>query len=82
LDARIARLRERLKNGDPNPAPDELLAAINRAIEKREELVAAQRPAGATADHARIFVAGFVTFDADIPLAAVREAATKSLVVL
>jgi len=45
-------------------------------------LVAAQRTTGATADHARIFVAGFVTFDAGIPLAAVRKAATKSLAAL
>jgi hypothetical protein len=57
LDGRIARLRDRLKNGDPDLAPDELQAAIERAMEKREQLVAAQRPAAAKADHARILAA-------------------------
>lgn len=38
LDARIERLRERLKRGDPDMAPDELQAAIDRAEVKRREL--------------------------------------------
>jgi hypothetical protein len=38
LDARIARLRERLKNGDADLAPDELEIAIAGALGKRQEL--------------------------------------------
>jgi DNA invertase Pin-like site-specific DNA recombinase len=38
LVARIARLRERLKNGDPDMPADELQAAIDRAEAKRREL--------------------------------------------
>ncbi len=44
LDARIMRLRERLKDGDPDLAADELQAGIDRAENKRRELVDA-RPA-------------------------------------
>jgi hypothetical protein len=36
--ARIARLRERLKNGDPDMPADELQAAIDRAEAKRGKL--------------------------------------------
>jgi site-specific DNA recombinase len=39
LDARIARLKERLKNGDPDMAADELHAAIDRAEQKRHQLI-------------------------------------------
>ena len=38
LTARIERLRERLKQGDPDMAADEIEAAIDRAEEKRAEL--------------------------------------------
>src|SRR5882757_2819662 len=44
LDTRIARLRERLKAGDPDFAADELQAGIERAESKRRELLDA-RPA-------------------------------------
>ncbi|HWM69949.1 MAG TPA: recombinase family protein [Steroidobacteraceae bacterium] len=44
LDARIARLRERLRAGDPDLAADELQAGIERAESKRRELLDA-RPA-------------------------------------
>jgi hypothetical protein len=44
LDARIMRLRERLKAGDPDLAADELQAGIDRAEKKRRELLDA-RPA-------------------------------------
>jgi hypothetical protein len=44
LDARIERLRERLKAGDPDLAADELEAGIQRAENKRHELLNA-RPA-------------------------------------
>lgn len=39
LDARIMRLRERLKAGDPDLTPDELQAAIERADAKRRDLL-------------------------------------------
>jgi hypothetical protein len=39
LEARIARLRERLERGDPDLTTDELLAAIERAEAKRRELM-------------------------------------------
>jgi len=42
LDARIVRLRERLKQGDPDMAADEIQAAIDRAEVKRRELEAQQ----------------------------------------
>ena len=42
LDARLERLRERLRKGDPDMAPDEIQAAIDRAQAKRAELEAAQ----------------------------------------
>jgi predicted nucleic acid-binding Zn-ribbon protein len=38
LDARITRLRERLKAGDPDLMADELQAGIERAENKRREL--------------------------------------------
>jgi site-specific DNA recombinase len=38
LDARLERLRERLKNGDPDMMPDELQATIERVEAKRREL--------------------------------------------
>ena len=38
LEARIARLRARMKAGDPDMPQDELQAAIDRAEEKRREL--------------------------------------------
>jgi site-specific DNA recombinase len=38
LEARIARLRDRLKRGDPDIPDDELQAAIDRAEEKHREL--------------------------------------------
>jgi site-specific DNA recombinase len=44
LDARIIRLRERLKAGDPDLAADELQAGIERAENKRRQLLDA-RPA-------------------------------------
>ena len=40
FDNRIARLRERLRTGDPDMAADELQAAIERAEAKRRELQA------------------------------------------
>lgn len=45
LDSRIARMRERLKAGDPDLTADELQVAIERAEGKRRELLEA-RPAG------------------------------------
>ncbi len=38
LDARIMRLRERMKAGDPDLTPDELQAAIDRAEAKRRQV--------------------------------------------
>jgi hypothetical protein len=38
LEARIARLRDRLKHGDPDMPEDELQAAMGRSEEKRREL--------------------------------------------
>jgi hypothetical protein len=46
LDARIARLRERLKNGDPHLTSDELQATIERAENKRRELEHARNGIG------------------------------------
>jgi len=42
LDARIERLRERQKAGDPDMTADELQAALDRALQKRKELEAVQ----------------------------------------
>jgi DNA invertase Pin-like site-specific DNA recombinase len=42
LEARIARLRERLTAGDPDMEPDEILAAIAKAEQKRQDLMAAR----------------------------------------
>jgi len=45
LTARIERLRERLKQGDPDMTADEIQAAIDRATEKRRELQNQQQTA-------------------------------------
>ncbi len=45
LTARIERLRERLKQGDPDMAADEIQAAIDRASAKRSELQGQQHTA-------------------------------------
>jgi site-specific DNA recombinase len=45
LTARIERLRERLKHGDPDMAADEIQAAIDRASAKRSELQGSQHTA-------------------------------------
>ena len=42
IEARLTRLRERLAAGDPDLEADELEAAIERAEQKRRELMAAQ----------------------------------------
>jgi hypothetical protein len=42
LDARITRLQDRLKNGDPDMAPDEIMAIIEKVRAKREDLLSAQ----------------------------------------
>lgn len=42
LEARLDRLRERLRRGDPDLAADELQSAIDRVDEKRRALVEAQ----------------------------------------
>ncbi len=47
LDARIARLKERLRTGDPDLTEDELQAAIDRAQTKRQELAVSQPVSGA-----------------------------------
>lgn len=49
LDARIERLRARLKHGDPDMPADEIQAAIDRAEAKRRELIEAQPGAVASA---------------------------------
>ena len=49
LDARIERLRERQKHGDPDLAADELQAALDRALEKRKQLEATLPEAKQTA---------------------------------
>lgn len=49
IDARLGRLRERLRQGDPDLEPDELQAAIDQAEDKRKELLAAQPEAKASA---------------------------------
>lgn len=49
LDARLARLRERLKVGDPDLTGDELATAIQRVEAKRTELLATAPPAKARA---------------------------------
>lgn len=53
LDARIARLRERLRAGDPDMAPDELLAVIERAEQKRLDLLMARPKTAANDDAVR-----------------------------
>ena len=52
LDARLERLRERLKNGDLDMTPDELQATIERVEAKRRELTSAA-PRGAASDGAK-----------------------------
>ena len=42
LDARLERLRARLKSGDPDMTDDELQAAIDRVELKRRELRASR----------------------------------------
>jgi len=42
LDARVDRLRERQRSGDPDLTDDELQSAIDRALQKRRELEGAQ----------------------------------------
>ena len=49
LTARIERLRERLRKGDPDLTGDELQAAIDKAEQKRRELEAQQPAAKASA---------------------------------
>lgn len=49
LDARLDRLRERLRTGDPDMEPDEIRAAIARAEQKRQELADSQPSARASA---------------------------------
>jgi hypothetical protein len=49
LIARIARLRERLRQGDPDLTADEIQAAIDRAEAKRKELESQQPDAKASA---------------------------------
>ena len=49
LTARIERLRERLKKGDPDMTADELQAGIERAEQNRQELEAQQPAAKASA---------------------------------
>lgn len=46
LDARIARLRERLQTGEPDLTWDELQAAISRVEAKRDELRAVRAETG------------------------------------
>lgn len=46
LDARLDRLRERLRKGDPDIEPDELQMAIDRAQTKRQQLAAPVLPDG------------------------------------
>jgi site-specific DNA recombinase len=42
MDARIVRLQDRLKNGDPDMAHDEIAAIIDKVRAKRDELLSAQ----------------------------------------
>jgi len=42
LDARLARLRDRVQRGDPDMAADGLQAAVERAEAKRADLLATQ----------------------------------------
>jgi hypothetical protein len=49
LDARITRLRDRLKKGDDDMTDDEILSVIERAEAKRAELLAARPEAKRTA---------------------------------
>lgn len=49
LDARLDRLRERLRKGDPDMEPDELQTAIDRVHAKRQQLAVSLQPADGTA---------------------------------
>jgi HPt (histidine-containing phosphotransfer) domain-containing protein len=49
LRARIERLRERLRQGDPDMTTDEIQAAVDRAEGKRQELEQAQPASKASA---------------------------------
>ena len=51
-EERLARLKERLRRGDPDMEPDELHAAIERAEAKRRELLT-PRAVNATARSAQ-----------------------------
>lgn len=50
LDVRLDRLRERLRNGDPDIEPDELQMAIDWAQAKRQRLAAPVLPDGSERD--------------------------------
>lgn len=54
LDARLERLRERLRAGDPDMTADDLLAAIERAEARRREILEAQPQAKAQANVQRL----------------------------
>ena len=49
LDARLDRLRDRLRKGDPDMEPDELQTAIDRVHAKRQQLAVSLQPADGTA---------------------------------
>jgi hypothetical protein len=49
LDARLERLRERLRTGDPDIEPDEIQAVIDRVEEKRQQITDRQPAAKASA---------------------------------
>lgn len=42
IEARISRLRERFSAGDPDMEPDEIIAAINKAEQKRKKIIDTQ----------------------------------------
>ena len=54
LDERIARLRKRLRDGDPDITEDELQAALDRAQVKRQVLAADSRPTKVSAKLLRV----------------------------
>ena len=69
VDARLDRLRQRLRAGDPDLTDDELQAAISRVESKRAELAAAQSKgrvpdaAGSAAACRRYIVVGVTGFE-------------------
>jgi hypothetical protein len=84
LDARIERLRERLRTGDPDLTPDELQVAIERVEAKRRELLDA-RPA--ERENARVLAmlpraAELYCEQIDLGLGGDREAAAKVRTIL